>query len=44
MENVSEYGHEDDRLIRVQSTVQVHIGKDAAVYGNNPIRGDPCLS
>ena len=44
MENVSEYGQEDDRLIRVQSTVQVHIGKDATVYGNNSIRGDPCLS
>jgi len=44
MENVSEYGQEDDRLIRVQSTVHVHIGKDATVYGNNPIRGDPCLS
>jgi len=23
----------------VQSTVRVHIGKDAAVDGNNPIRG-----
>jgi len=35
----SEYGQEYDWLNRVQSTVQVHIGKGAAVYGNNPIRG-----
>jgi len=35
----SEYGQEYDWLIRVQSTVQVHIRKDVAVYGNNPIRG-----
>ena len=36
---VSEYGRMNDRLIRVRSTVQIHIGKDAATYGNTPIRG-----
>jgi len=37
--SVSEYGRKMIRLIRVRSTVQIHIGKDAATYGNNPIRG-----
>ena len=36
--SVSEYGRMNGRLIRVRSTVHIHIGKDAATYGNNPIR------
>ena len=37
--SVSEYGRMNGRLIRVRSTVQIHIGKNAATYGNNTIKG-----